>query len=317
MSHIDKIPALRADIQKQALTTYNSVFRNPEQSRFVAADTGNKTIDGHRGTILFYDETESKFRVVMSDNSTDEGKQSTPLLLSPENISHLRKIDVCHYNSSPKIMKCSVSLANHFPLSDMVQPSIVFRYDVFCKVSKQFTVHELKTSDTHTRVSKLLQEMEQQEKEEQIRIEKEQRLIREGLANMHATRDPVTQRPRKKFKTGPEKAKPAVDAYWKAKIEHYLSLANPSIHSTTPDELANEDSEHLFTYPFQTVNNSLHECSDSLVALRPVSKILQLQDSIFYGKNTPRNIIINASSVTSMSPGCAFDSSVMDFCLSW
>jgi len=55
MSHINKIPALRADIQKQALTTYNSVFRNPEQSRFVAADTGNKTIDGHRGTILFYD----------------------------------------------------------------------------------------------------------------------------------------------------------------------------------------------------------------------------------------------------------------------
>ena len=46
-----------------------------------------------------------------------------------------------------------------------------------------------------------------------------------------------------------------VKSVWKAKIEHIISKSNVNQGANREDK---DDHEHMFTYPFRTVDNSLH-----------------------------------------------------------
>ena len=96
----------------------------------------------------------------------------------------------------------------------------------------------------------------------------------------------------------------------KAKIEHYLSKEYSS---------RGDDSEHLFTFPFVTSDNSLHTCSEGLTELDSLRDRGLIHDGMYMKNNLIESnfTVINASSVGSISPGANIDGNVLDFCLSW
>jgi len=102
ISQIDKIPSLIQDIKKQALLTYNMVFRDCDQSKIIILDTGREEIDGKAGMIDCYDPSQSKFKVMVSRRRGWDSEGTLPYLVSSENMNHVHEIHECYYNADPK-----------------------------------------------------------------------------------------------------------------------------------------------------------------------------------------------------------------------
>ena len=323
ISQIDKIPSLIQDIKKQALLTYNMVFRDCDQSKIIILDTGREEIDGKAGMIDCYDPSQSKFKVMVSRRRGRDSEGTLPYLVSSENMNHVHEIHECYYNADPKQSSSMVTLADHFPTSNMDPPCLKIEYDVFCAIQLRYSNDAMRSNHVQEEIVTLLNVREKQAREDQAKIESEQRRLQDGLCLLHATHEPVTQRPRKRSKNDNRNGKnpfwsTAVNAHWRAKVEHYLSMQRTAFNANIQmDHASDDDSEHVFTYPFSTIDNSLRECSDELFPFNAQQSKLTMHDSMFSGKNTPTTIIVNAASVQSMSSGCAFDNNIMDFCLSW
>ena len=104
-----------------------------------------------------------------------------------------------------------------------------------------------------------------------------------------------------------------IKSVWEAKIKHIISKAGQKrVHSCDRKE-----HEHMFTFPFTTVDNSLHS---SCTNLKHFSNHLQdddIHDAVYAQNNFAPSIIIDANSVKSVSPGCDMDNDMMDFGLAW
>ena len=73
----------------------------------------------------------------------------------------------------------------------------------------------------------------------------------------------------------------------------------------------------MFTYPFKTVDNSLHQSSSDLPEFSHYTGQDGLNDAV-YGKNDiASSIIIDGNSVSSVTPGSDMDDNIINFCLSW
>ena len=73
----------------------------------------------------------------------------------------------------------------------------------------------------------------------------------------------------------------------------------------------------MITFPFTTVDNSLHS---SCTNLKDFSNHLQdddIHDAVYAQNNFAPSIIIDANSVKSVSPGCDMDNDMMDLGLAW
>ena len=73
----------------------------------------------------------------------------------------------------------------------------------------------------------------------------------------------------------------------------------------------------MFTYPFRTVDNSLHCSSEGLVEFNHHSGTDGLNDAVYGRNNIASSIIIVEKSVSSVTPGHDMDDDMMNFCLSW
>ena len=61
-SQLDRVPALKKDIQSQALLVYDSVFRGGvERNKFCLANTGDAKVNGNVGIVTSYDSINSSF----------------------------------------------------------------------------------------------------------------------------------------------------------------------------------------------------------------------------------------------------------------
>ena len=158
----------------------------------------------------------------------------------------------------------------------------------------------------------LLNDAETKEREDAAKVEAERVELQKGLARLHSVRTPALQRPRKKIRNGGRQPNPQrmtqLRCIWKSKIEHYLSKEYSS---------RGDDSEHLFTFPFVTSDNSLHTCSEGLTKLGSLRDRGLMHDGMYIRNNLTESTVINASSVKSTSPGDNIDGNVLDFCLSW
>ena len=75
--------------------------------------------------------------------------------------------------------------------------------------------------------------------------------------------------------------------------------------------------EHMFTYPFRTVDNSLHSSCEGLDEFNHHSRTDGLNDTVHGTNNVASSIIIDKKSVSSVTPGHDLDDDMMNFCLSW
>ena len=101
---------------------------------------------------------------------------------------------------------------------------------------------------------------------------------------------------------------------WKAKIEHIVTRAHGS-EEVNRDE--NGVHEHMFTYPFRTVDNSLHQCCVGLPEFSHYMGREGLNDAVYGTNNIASFIVIDGNSVSSVTPGHQMDDNIMNFCLSW
>ena len=73
----------------------------------------------------------------------------------------------------------------------------------------------------------------------------------------------------------------------------------------------------MFTYPFSTVDNSLHY---SCIGLPEVSHYMgteSLNDAVYRTNDIASSIIVDGSSVSCVTSGLEMDDNIMNFCLSW
>ena len=73
----------------------------------------------------------------------------------------------------------------------------------------------------------------------------------------------------------------------------------------------------MFTFPFTTLNNTLHCSCDGLTEFSYHRVSTGLSDAMYNRRNLAFSIIIDAASVRSLAPGNVMDSDVLNFCLPW
>ncbi len=105
-----------------------------------------------------------------------------------------------------------------------------------------------------------------------------------------------------------------IQSVWKAKIEHIIS--KNSLNEVV-DRNDRDEHEHMFTYPFRTVDNSLHWSCDGLDEFSYHSGTDGLHDAIYGKNNIASSIIIDKKSVRSVTPGHNMDNDMINFFLSW
>ena len=163
----------------------------------------------------------------------------------------------------------------------------------------------------------MLNDKENIAKEKAAQLQAQQLELEKGLSKMYSTHQPVQKRPRSSVQQKKPKSKPPrvlqIKSVWEAKIKHFISKAGQKRdHSRERKE-----DEIMFTFPFMTVDNSLYS---SCVDLEQFSNHLQnddIHDAVYRQNNFAPSIIVDETSVRSLSPGCNMDEDVMDFGLSW
>ena len=75
--------------------------------------------------------------------------------------------------------------------------------------------------------------------------------------------------------------------------------------------------EHMFTFPFTTLDNTLHCLCDGLTEFSYHGDSTGLSDAMYNRRNLASSIILDNASVRSLAPGNVMDSDVLNFCLSW
>ena len=104
-----------------------------------------------------------------------------------------------------------------------------------------------------------------------------------------------------------------IKSVWAAKIKHFVSKAGKKRdHSRDRKE-----HEHMFTFPFTTVDNSLHSSFTDLKEFSNHLRDNDIHDAVYGRNNFAPSIIVDENSVKSVSPGCDMDNDMMDFGLSW
>ena len=97
---------------------------------------------------------------------------------------------------------------------------------------------------------------------------------------------------------------------WKAKIDHIISRGH-GFEGVDRDD--NDAHEHMFTYPFRTVVNSLHRSCVGLPEFSHCTGTEGLYDAIYGTNNIASSIIIDENSISSVTPGHEMDDNIMIF----
>ena len=105
-----------------------------------------------------------------------------------------------------------------------------------------------------------------------------------------------------------------IKAAWCSKIEHIISKpeVNDEVHCNDRDQC-----QHMFTYPFQTVDNSLQKSCIGLVEFSHHSGIDGVHDAVYEKSSITSSIIIGKKLVGFLTPGRKMDNNIINFCLSW
>ena len=90
--------------------------------------------------------------------------------------------------------------------------------------------------------------------------------------------------------------------------------------NTTPREDTSgvkKKEEHMFTYPFKTSDNSLHSSCSGLHEFSHHSKEGDLNDSMYGRQGMTSPIVIDETSLSSVTPGHDMDNDMINFSFSW
>ena len=226
----------------------------------------------------------------------------------------------------PSAETCTIRLEKHFSDSNHVLPRVTFHADIFCKIGGI-------TASPHTggqpQIDMLVEMIETKESmahADTENIRSQQAELKRGFSKLCDTHSSVELRTEKKFQQTRRQQNISSDklqishrvsqmkAVWKAKIEHIISRGHGF---EGVDRVDNDVHEHMFTYPFRTVDNSLHRSCVGLPEFSHCTGTEGLIDAVYGTNNITSSIIIDENSISSVIPGREMDDNIMNFCLSW
>ena len=163
----------------------------------------------------------------------------------------------------------------------------------------------------------MLNEREKIAKQKASQLQAQQLELEKGLSKMYSTHQPVQKRPRSSIQRKKPKPKPSrmlqIKSVWEAKIKHFISKAGQKRDHCRE----RKEHEHMFTFPFMTVDNSLHSSCTDLEEFLNHLQDDDIHDAVYGQNNFAPSIIVDETSLRSLSPGCNMDNDMMDFGLSW
>ena len=318
-ANMDRIPKLKADIQKQASLVYSNLYRKDDKvNQFFMADTGSSYLDGKVGRIRSYDAIRCCYVAHVCKTSQWDSSVLMELSVSPQNMEPYTWVRTHIYSPSAACDSCQINLENHFTSSiSSAAPTITFWPCVFSEIGGLSQSPHTGGECQRDKLMSMLNEKEKIANEKANQLYRQHLELEKGLLKLHSTRQPVQKRPRSSIQRKKPNPKPSrmlqIKSVWAAKIKHFVSKAGKKRdHSRDRKE-----HEHMFTFPFTTVDNSLHSsCTD----LKEFSNHLQdddIHDAVYGRNNFAPSIIVDENSVKSVSPGCDMDNDMMDFGLSW
>ena len=318
-TNMDSVPKLKADIQKQASLVYSNLYRKDDKvNKFFMVDTGRNDLDGKVGMISSYDAIRCCYVAHVCKTSQWDSSVLMELSVSPENMEPYTRVRTATYCPTAACDLCQINLENHFTSSiATAAPTITFWPCVFSEIGGLSQCPHTGGQYQIDKLMSLLNERERIANEKANQLHTQQLELEKGLSKMYSTRQPVQKRPRSSIQRQKPKLKPSrvlqIKSVWEAKIKHIISKAGQKRdHARERKEY-----EHMFTFPFTTVDNSLHSsCTD----LKEFSNHLRdddIHDAVYAQNNFAPSIIVDAKSVKSVSPGCDMDNDMMDFGLAW
>ena len=325
---IHRVPCLRADIQKQAARVYTDIFRtNDSVNKFYAADTGHNHLDGKVGVITSYDTVKCCYSARMGATHHTSDSDITDIPLSPENMEPYKRVYTPTHMPCPSLETCTIRLGNHFSDPSSVSPSVTFHSDIFTKIGGITASPHTGGQAQQDSLVELIKAKEFKLHMETEKILSQQAELERGLSKLYATHSPIHLRPRKKTRqthglqnvvNNKQQINPRslqVISVWKAKIEHLVTRCKDVPQGVKRDD--NEVHEHMFTYPFRTIDNSLHQSCVDLPEFSHYMGPDGLNDAVYGRNDIASSIIIDGNSVSSVTPGRDMDDNIMNFCLSW
>ena len=316
---MDRVPKLKADIQKQASLVYSNVYRKDDKvNKFFMADTGRNYLDGKVGMISSYDAIRCCYVAHVCKTSQWDSSVLMELSVSPENMEPYTRVRTATYSPSAACDSCQINLENHFASSmSTAAPTITFWPCVFSEIGGLSRSPHTGGEYQRDKLMSTLSEREKIAKEKANQLRTQQLELEKGLSKMYSTRQPVQKRPRSSVQRKKTKLKPSrmlqIKSVWEAKIKHFTSKAGQKRdHSRDRKE-----HEHMFTFPFTTVDNSLHSSCTDLKEFSNHPRDDDIHDAVYGQNNFAPSIIVDETSVKSVSPGCDMDNDMMDFGLSW
>ena len=324
---INRVPCLSADIQQQAAGVYTNLFRKDDiVNKFYVADTGHSHLDGKAGVITSSDPVKRCFATRIGSTHQMRCSDFIDIHLSPANMEPYKWVYTQTHVPCPSAETCTIRLRNHFFNPNSALPCVTFHADVFREIGGITASPHTGGQAQRDRLVELIKTKELVKHAEAEKIQSQQAEFEGGLSKLYATHPPVEIRPRRKLQetcghqnvsNSKQQISPIalqVKSVWRAKIEHIVSRGN-EFEGVDGDD--NDVYEHMFTYPFRTVDNSLHHSCFGLLEFSHCMGAEGLSDAAYGKNNVASSIIIDGNSVSSVTPGREMDDNIMNFCLSW
>ena len=312
LTQMQKVPNFQQDIIMQASTVYNRVYRDKKSSQFIFSDTGNEQLDGRIGYIDRYSNVRSGYHALLCQQGSSEVEMATPLWVRTENMTATKHFIPREYNKEPKQMECCVGVHDLLPGTNGRMFEVKFRHDVFSYVCKIHEQPERHSNVAYATMTKLMEQKETKEKEEAVKCEQRRNLYKDAMTTFYSTHEPACISPHKRSRTNTIRPvgnrEIQVQSFWKAKMEHMQAIINGK---------GNNESEHLFTYPFVTTDNSLSECLDGLTQLGQHHSPEERDQVLMDGAISYQPTVLVSKSLTTLLPGVDINEDIMDLCLKW
>ncbi len=314
--------SIQKNITNEAQFVYNKIYRDEKSSKFILADTGKGQMDGRRGEIISYNSISRRYMTVIHPRQASKSIQLQHMSVKIENMEPFTKGRLQMYNRTPKENTCQVSIRNDFPSTSNATSNAIesnalmtinFRHDIFSHICDQFNGRpEMQSDEAFKQMESRLNRLEENERLQTDRIEKEQLeqcQIMKNFLHKHAS---VKDQPRKRHRFHAAMNTPRrniqINSVWAAKVDYIRSVM---------DRCNTQEEEHLFTFPFLTVDNSMRTCGHDTCHFKMDNDTRLTKDSLFPSLRGPDPIVITTSAVKSLAPGTKTDEDTIDVVLQW
>ena len=307
----------QVDIQNHAHLVYDQIYRDKDCSTFILADMAEEDMNGRIGTIRRYNYGETCYETIIHTKRERNHVKGTgeTRMVKPENMEPIRigRAQLSCYNSKPKLLSCTATLNSLFPKTPEDVMTVRFHHQVFTQLRITYDDKpESYPDDAYNLMQRRLNVIDQEEQKEQQRIEDETAgcaMVLDTLVNNHIPRLDQPGKRRRMYEPMPSVNRGnQMNSVWSAKVQHIRNLMNIN---------QDENHESLFSFPFDTIDRSMLECTAGLTIFNSHDPTSNDSDEVLTSSPVYEPIIVTTSSVQSLFPGNDVDDDVVDLTIKW